>query len=807
MRRLVSRMMLLLLATSAVVLAFETRTARADGAIYINADGNITPATAPISTFDNITYTLNGKVNESIVVRRGNIILDGSGYAVQGSGSGNGIDLELVSNVTVENASVSDFSNGFWLNASSNDVLSDNTLTGNSPYGVYILASSNDTLTGNQVTGNYQGIVLDSCSNNMLQANDVEGDPILGIGLYSSSNNTLSSDNVTESNALGGTGIHLSSSPNNTLMGNNVVASYDGLILETSTGNVLSQNHIQSSVRSNFGVYGGSQSDYTNSVDASNLADRKPIYYIVNQNGLLIDSANYPSVGYLGLVNCTGITVENLTLVNIEQEGLLLAYATNCTITQNNIINNRYGVYLFVSSSNMVSGNNLTAANQYTYDGIDLESSTNNTIFHNKVTGNGEGGIHLDSSSGNIVSGNNFTDNHGSIGLLGSWNNTLSGNYVSGSASWGMWLLYSFNNSVSGNTLTRNNFMGIGTTNSFGDTVSDNNASGNYDEGIYIYEGSFNETVSNNNASGNTNDGIAVDGCSNVTVSGNNVTENGEYGIALYSTTQTCTENTVVDNNVVRNGNGIFVDSSVNNTIYHNNFINNTRQTAIINSEPNIWDDGYPSGGNFWGDYNGTDVYTGPYQNVTGSDGIGDTPYVVDANNTDHYPLIVHDLAVTGVVPSKTVVGRGYSLNVTVAAADLGNVPEMVNATVYANTALIASDEVTLQRGNSVQIKFTWNTTAFPYGNYTISAYALPVQNETNTGNSNMTSGAVCISIPGDINGNGTVDAQDSMVLINAFGTTLNNSNWNPNADINGDGIVDILDAIIFSNHFLQQVP
>jgi hypothetical protein len=54
----------------------------------------------------------------------------------------------------------------------------------------------------------------------------------------------------------------------------------------------------------------------------------------------------------------------------------------------------------------------------------------------------------------------------------------------------------------------------------------------------------------------------------------------------------------------------------------------------------NKWDNGYPSGGNYWSDYNGTDLYSGPYQNVTGSDGIGDTPYVIDANNTDHYPLM-----------------------------------------------------------------------------------------------------------------------------------------------------------------------
>jgi hypothetical protein len=53
-----------------------------------------------------------------------------------------------------------------------------------------------------------------------------------------------------------------------------------------------------------------------------------------------------------------------------------------------------------------------------------------------------------------------------------------------------------------------------------------------------------------------------------------------------------------------------------------------------------IWDNGYRSGGNYWSDYNGTDSYKGQYQNETGSDGIGDTPYVIDANNTDNYPLM-----------------------------------------------------------------------------------------------------------------------------------------------------------------------
>jgi len=68
-----------------------------------------------------------------------------------------------------------------------------------------------------------------------------------------------------------------------------------------------------------------------------------------------------------------------------------------------------------------------------------------------------------------------------------------------------------------------------------------------------------------------------------------------------------------------------------------------------------LWDNGYPSGGNYWSDYNGTDLYCGPHQNETGSDGIGDKPYMIDGNNTDRYPLIYPH----GYVPSPDVNGDG----------------------------------------------------------------------------------------------------------------------------------------------------
>ena len=163
-----------------------------------------------------------------------------------------------------------------------------------------------------------------------------------------------------------------------------------------------------------------------------------------------------------------------------------------------------------------------------------------------------------------------------------------------------------------------------------------------------------------------------------------------------------------------------------------------------------------------------------------------------------------HDVAITNVTLYKTIVGQGYGVSMNVTAADSGNYSEKFNVTVYGNATPFSSENVTLSSGNSINITFTWDTAGFAYGNYTLSASALLPPGETNTGNGNMTGGTVYVSIPGDINGDGTVDIYDAILLSTAFNSQPGMTNWNPNADINGDGIVDIYDAIILASHFGQ---
>lgn len=164
----------------------------------------------------------------------------------------------------------------------------------------------------------------------------------------------------------------------------------------------------------------------------------------------------------------------------------------------------------------------------------------------------------------------------------------------------------------------------------------------------------------------------------------------------------------------------------------------------------------------------------------------------------------IRDIAITSVVPSKTVVGRGYDVTMTVATADLGSFPETFNVSVYANITIIASANVTLSGGNSTDTAFTWNTTGVAYGDYSTSAYAQPVEGETNTTNNNKTGGLVAVSIPGDINGDFKVSLRDLVLFGRAFGSKPDDANWNPNADIDGNGMVDPSDFIIIAQNYQQ---
>ncbi|MEM4704556.1 MAG: S8 family serine peptidase [Candidatus Bathyarchaeia archaeon] len=463
--------------------------------------------------------------------------------------------------------------------------------------------------------------------------------------------------------------------------------------------------------------------------------------------------------------------------------------------------------------------------------------------------------------------------------------------------------------------------------------------------------------------------GVFLWECSNCYIFNNNFTKNYDYAVAIHNSTFcTVSENLLIDNKAgfwfnysrdcyaVNNfgkdndagfelvgstdclvtGNeftnnlyGANITLSTGNKIFHNSFVSNTIAQVITNSV-NEWDNGYPDGGNFWSNHVTTDLYSGPYQNETGSDGIVDTQYVINSNNKDKYPIAkkfaefthdiallsatpqqlqidggqilnfsvevenlgdkaetfniniygnnslleskavpcllvgenkivtvgwntvgftpavysieveatpvagetelennvyadgeveiipAHDVAPTLIVPSKTIIGQGYSMTFNVTVLNKGTFDETFNVFLYADLDInTIGDEITigmattpvLASAETAVLSFTWNTASVPKGHYIISAYAVPVSGETSTADNMFTDGEVYVAVPGDVDGNRIVNMLDLYKIALVFGANEGQPNYVPACDVDCNGKINMLDLYIAALNFGQSGP
>jgi parallel beta-helix repeat protein len=357
--------------------------------------------------------------------------------------------------------------------------------------------------------------------------------------------------------------------------------------------------------------------------------------------------------------------------------------------------------------------------------------------------------------------------------------------------------------SISNVTITNTNIMGF----MYGIMIHlcskckiiGNNVTQNLSYGIYLFESS-NCSVTRNRIESNSALGIELFQYSNFNILyANEITHNIGTGVELDSHSD---YNYIVANNITNQMVGISLSGSSSNLIYHDNFQNSFRNA--LPSPSQVWDNGYPSGGNYWSDYPGTD---------DNGDGIGDTPYVIDQWNQDNYPLMLPwtgqsvDISVVNVTPSKTVVAQGQGIKINVTVADQGNFPETFNVTVYANTTTIATQTVTLVKGSSTTITFTWNTKGFVYGNYTLWAYVLPIMGEIDTADNTFIYGIVKVTIQGDVDGDFHVTILDVVKITSIYASKEGDPRFNPNSDLDGDGRITILDVVTCTSHYGQKYP
>lgn len=298
----------------------------------------------------------------------------------------------------------------------------------------------------------------------------------------------------------------------------------------------------------------------------------------IERDDIILDGAGYSIIGN-DIQFHAGVEISNRTGITVRNLGIK-EFGT--------------GIVMENASKNTLTENKIT-----TYVAFRLDSADNNTIACNTAVSLDYGIV--GTGSYNQITDNNFSSDSGDgyarigISLRSSNNNTLSRNNISHGI--GINLADSHNNTISNNTL-------IG-----GNTELDST-------GIFLTRSSNNQIFGNiikeKTSVSSTGLHLSDESANNLVFE--NLFEKNTYAVALcyYSVEEARPENVY------------------NNTLYRNSFVNNVNNVRVAKGTPvNYWDNGQQ--GNFWSDYEGVD---------SNNDGKGDTPYIIDENNQDNYPLM-----------------------------------------------------------------------------------------------------------------------------------------------------------------------
>ena len=340
-------------------------------------------------------------------------------------------------------------------------------------------------------------------------------------------------------------------------------------------------------------------------------------------------------------------TVENAT-VSDNLAGIHLVSSGNITVISSKVTQNSLNVYLELCRDSALISNEISNGSY----GVYLSSSTNISMTSNSFIDDGvflwgNSPPHFDSHTitpDNTVNGlpiyyySSCMDitvdgvPTGQLIFASCLSVSVSDVGIAGSEA-GIEMAY-VDDGFIGDSAVSDSLIGILLYSSTGTRMFNDTIRSSATDAISIWS-SPNTTIVQGTLSGNWR-GIYASSSANISITQSSVSDSTREGIDIISSQNPTVAHNTLSNNLY----GVSFDSSSGVFVHHNNFLANVVQASENNPLPGSYDDGYPSGGNYWSDLVTSDSYSGPNQDQPESDGIGDTAYPISFESKDRYPLM-----------------------------------------------------------------------------------------------------------------------------------------------------------------------
>jgi len=526
-----------------------------------------------------------------------------------------GVQADAATACRVENCSFSGNGFGIVLSRTTASQVLRNNLSGEFVSGIDVVDSWENNISKNFISGGKVGISLRRAQGNNITENVCRGNERAGIYGDGSVYNYLAHNRLLAS----GNGILLSSCRENGLLSNNASQNTYGISLRGSLQNALRGNWLflnANNLRVDTGEYSSAPSSasshdfFVQDIDESNLADGKPIRYLVGEK----DATVSPACGFLAIISCRNITARDLAVSN-SSVGILVVNSTIGRVENCSIARADSGISLIDCTSWTI----LASQARDCQTGFRSAGSAGCRFEGDQASNCTREGFRAENALNMAWQGCRAVSSAVGIHLQGSRLCRVQNCSVDECEEAGIKLSGSHKCQVNGNT-ARANGRGISLSGSNACALWNNTVRRNQGDGIALEQLSGAD-VQGNDAQGN-GQGIFLQSSRSSTIEGNVISNNSRYGLRMSGVLDSNITDNQLSNNQIAGAN--LVDCK-GNFLYHNVFLKNAIQNAADNGS-NHWDAGPEIGGNYWGDH---EVLGNP----------GTSPRQIPTKGVDRYPF------------------------------------------------------------------------------------------------------------------------------------------------------------------------